>query len=127
MDNISYIDWLKEQLRAKGLRQSEFARLAHVDPAVVSNILTGKRGPGFDTCSAFAQALELPPEIVFEAAGLMKSRGKTKDSYIKEIESIYEKFNKENRRESVEFFRMLLRLQEEQDGINAKQGDLSTK
>ena len=99
MDNIYYINWLKEQLRSKGLRQSEFARMAHVDPAVVSNILTGKRGPGFDTCSAFASALQMPPEIVFEAAGLMKPRDRTRDSYIKEIESIYAKFNQENKRE----------------------------
>jgi transcriptional regulator with XRE-family HTH domain len=127
MANTDYINWLREQMRAKGWRQAELAHAAHVDPAVVSNILTGKRGPGFDTCSAFAAALQLPPEVVFEAAGLLSPRDKTKDAYLAEINSIYEKFDKENKRESLEFFRMLLRLQDEQGGTHAKQGTLPPK
>jgi transcriptional regulator with XRE-family HTH domain len=126
MANTDYISWLKEQLRSKGWRQSEFARAAHVDPAVVSNILTGKRGPGFDTCSAFAQALDIPPEIVFEAAGLMSHKDHARDAYISEINSIYDKFNKQNKREALEFVRMLLRLQEEQS-TNAETGTVSPK
>jgi len=124
MENTDFSVWLKEQMRAKGWRQSEFAHAAHVDPAVVSNIVTGKRGPGLETCNAFARALQIPPEVVLQAAGLLSPRDKSKDAYIGEINSTYEKFDRQNKREALEFFRMLLRLQEQRE-FDAKQDSLS--
>jgi transcriptional regulator with XRE-family HTH domain len=111
-------------MRERNWRQADLARASHLDPAVITNIIRNRRGPGLDTCAAIANALGVSSEIVLQAAGLLTPRDKTKDAYINEINGIYNKFTKENKREGLEFFRMLLRLQEQGD-FNAKQDDLS--
>lgn len=69
MENFS--EWLRKQLKDKRWRQADLARAANLDPAVISNLVNEIRGPGEDTCTAIARALDLPPETVFRAAGLL--------------------------------------------------------
>lgn len=69
MDNFG--DWILERLKEKKWRQADLARAANLDTAVISNLINSKRGPGEDTCKAIARALDLPPETVFRAAGLL--------------------------------------------------------
>jgi transcriptional regulator with XRE-family HTH domain len=127
MDNY-FAEWLRDQLRIKNWRPADLARAAHLDEAVISNILNGKRGPGLKSARSIATALGVSTEVVLAAAGQLEAHGSpTKDAYLAEINSIYEKFDKENKRESLEFFRMLLRLQDEQGGTHAKQGTLPPK
>jgi transcriptional regulator with XRE-family HTH domain len=118
MDNY-FAEWIREQLKAKGWKQADLARAAHIDEAVISNIIRGKRGPGLDSCRAIALALDLSPNVVLEAAGLLKPKdAPSEDAYIHEIINIYEKFNMQNKKELIEFMRMLIRLQEEQEKIS---------
>lgn len=69
MENFS--DWLLAQLTIKKWKQADLARASHLDSAVISNLISGKRGPGEMTCTAIADALGLPTETVFRAAGLL--------------------------------------------------------
>jgi transcriptional regulator with XRE-family HTH domain len=67
----SFGEWLQEELKKRKWRQADLARAAHLDTAVISNLVNNKRGPGEETCKAIAHAFVLPPENVFRAAGLL--------------------------------------------------------
>ncbi len=69
MDNFS--DWIIAELDRRGWKQIDLAKAAHLDRAVISNLVNGRRGPGEDTCTAIAHALGYPPLVVFRAAGLL--------------------------------------------------------
>lgn len=71
MENFS--EWLSNELQTRKLRQADLARSAHLDAAVINNLISGRRGPGEDTCKAIAHAFGLPPEAVFRAAGMLPS------------------------------------------------------
>ena len=127
MDNTdhAFVDWLNGQMRAQRWTQSDLARAAHLDTAVISNILNKKRGPGIKTCTAIARALRISPDIVLQAAGLLYAkRSSEDDAVISEINEIYEKLTNDNQIEALEYFRMKLRVQEERDNNEASSRDV---
>lgn len=68
---ISFSDYLLDELKVKDWSQADLAKKAGVSRAAISDILSGRRSPGVDLCTAIADALDLPPETVFRAAGLL--------------------------------------------------------
>ena len=70
-----------ERLREKNISQSELARMAGISKGTVSNLINGTKGAGQDSLTAVAHALRLPPELVFEKAGILPP--KTEPSSIK--------------------------------------------
>lgn len=69
MDNFS--NWLKKELESRNWKQADLVRETKLDSAVISNLINGKRRSGENTARAIAHALKLPPEFVFEKAGLL--------------------------------------------------------
>lgn len=72
MENFG--DWLLKQLKDRNISQSELARLAGISKGTISNLINGTRGAGQDSLSAIAHALKLPPELVFEKAGILPTK-----------------------------------------------------
>jgi transcriptional regulator with XRE-family HTH domain len=72
MDNFS--EWLKNELESRNWKQADLVREAKLDSAVISNLINGKRKSGESTARAIAHALRLPPDLVFEKAGLLPSK-----------------------------------------------------
>lgn len=72
MDNFS--DWLKKELISRNWKQADLVREANLDSAVISNIINGKRKAGESTAKAIAHALKLPPDLVFEKAGMLPAK-----------------------------------------------------
>lgn len=70
----AFSDWLYSQMQAKGWSQSDLARHAGVTRTAVSDVLSGRRKAGNELCSAIALALQIPPEEVFRAAGILKTK-----------------------------------------------------
>jgi transcriptional regulator with XRE-family HTH domain len=68
MENFG--NWLVERLKEKNISQSELARMAGISKGTISNLVNGTKGAGQDSLTAIAHALRLPPELVFEKAGL---------------------------------------------------------
>lgn len=68
---MKFSDWLLNWLNKKGWNQSELATRAGVTRTAISDVLSGRRNPGTDLCIAIARALNIPPETVFRAAGLL--------------------------------------------------------
>lgn len=70
----TFSDWLYLQMQAKGWSQSDLARHAGVTRTAISDVLSGRRKAGNELCSSIALALQIPPEEVFRAAGILKSK-----------------------------------------------------
>ena len=69
--NIQFSEWLVSVMEEKGWSKSEMARRAHISPAAISDILSGRRDPGLLVCQGIAKALKVPPEEVLRHAGLI--------------------------------------------------------
>jgi transcriptional regulator with XRE-family HTH domain len=66
-----FSEWLLQELKTRGLTQSDLARSAKLGSGTLSNIMSGNRKVGQDTLAKIAFALRIPPEVVFRAAGLL--------------------------------------------------------
>lgn len=64
-------NWLLKELERRGWSQSLLATKAGLSRGTISNIMNGTRGVGEETLNGIARALQLPPETVFRAAGLL--------------------------------------------------------
>lgn len=123
--NNYFVEWVHEQMRERGWGLMDLHRASGLDAGGLSNLLAGKRNPGLKTCKALANAFGVSPDVVFQAAGQLGNKvTEINDAYISEINSTYNRFTAENKREAIEFFRMLIRLQKEQEEINAKQAPI---
>lgn len=73
MENKDFGDWLRDILVEQGITQAELARKSGVSDAHISRIISGYP-PGKDACQKFAEALKMPREVIFRAAGLLLPR-----------------------------------------------------
>lgn len=67
-------DWLKNELENQGISQKQLADMSNITPAQISRIISGTRGAGEQAINAIAHALKLPPDLVFEKAGLLPAK-----------------------------------------------------
>lgn len=74
MFNMTFATWLDKELEKRGWNKSELARRANVGQSSISLIYSEKRNPGVEICLAIAKALDLPPEEVYRAAGLLPKK-----------------------------------------------------
>lgn len=65
--------WLSEHLEERNWTYADLAKQANVGKSTVSMIMSGQRTPGPDFCLAISDALNVPPVIVFQRAGLLPS------------------------------------------------------
>jgi len=63
-------DWLLSELRKKEWDQADLARASGLTTAAISKYIGG-RVPNSEALQKIAHALKLPPELVFEKAGLL--------------------------------------------------------
>ena len=66
-----FATWLENQLVLKEWRPAELASKSGLDPGFVNHLLNRNRNPGPKACNAIAHALDIDPEDVFRAAGLL--------------------------------------------------------
>lgn len=67
----SFGQWLLEELEKRDMNQSDLARASNITTAQISRIISGRRGVGEQALTAIAHALRLPPDMVFEKAGIL--------------------------------------------------------
>ena len=103
----SFSDWLRLQLKNRNWRQADLARAAHLDSAVISNLINERRGPGEDTCRAIARAFHLPPEQVFRAAGILPPSHNDIDE---ELEYLYSLLDESDKARIIDIMRAFIKL-----------------
>jgi transcriptional regulator with XRE-family HTH domain len=65
--------WLQKELGQRGWSQRELARRAGISHAIISEVLSGTKKPGWDFCLAIADPLDRSPIEMFRLAGLLPS------------------------------------------------------
>lgn len=68
-----FTEWLQNEMDKRGWSQSECARAADLNRAVINKLLNGKCKPQPVTLIAIARGFKIPVETVYRAAGLLPS------------------------------------------------------
>jgi len=69
--NLRFSDWLQAEMDKRGWSQSDCARAADLNRAVINKLLNRKSRPQPFTLVAIARAFKIPVETAFRAAGLL--------------------------------------------------------
>lgn len=82
--NHRFKDWLLKEMGNRGWSQSDLARSASLNRAVINKLLNGPTTPRPATLEAIARALKLPVEGVYRMAGLLPEIPEH-DSFVEEV------------------------------------------
>ena len=75
-----FSEWLQAEMDKRGWSQSDLARFADLNRAVINKLLNGKSHPQPPTLEAISRALKIPIEITYRAAGLLPSNPENDDA-----------------------------------------------
>lgn len=70
-NKLDFPNWLQLEMDKRGWSQSDLARAANLNRAVINKILNGRSHPRCSTLQAIARAFWVPVESVYRAAGLL--------------------------------------------------------
>ena len=68
---IYFSEWLQTEMDKRGWSQSDLARTADLNRAVINKLLNGKSNAQPPTLEAISRALKIPLETIYRAAGLL--------------------------------------------------------
>ena len=77
---IVFSEWLQAEMDKRGWSQSDLARYADLNRAVINKLLNGKSHPQPATLEAISRALKIPIEITYRAAGLLPTAPENDDA-----------------------------------------------
>src|SRR5512138_1996605 len=69
--SLRFAEWLQSEMDKHGWSQSDCARAADLNRAVINKLLNGKSKPQPFTLVAIAHAFKIPTEAAYRAAGLL--------------------------------------------------------
>ena len=98
--------FMNEELNKRGWSQRELARRSGLSPTSISEVMSGKRGPGKRFCRAIANALQVPTERIFQEAGIITPPPDT--SLFNELINVAKNLSEENQQKLVEYAQFLL-------------------
>lgn len=70
-ERIYFSEWLQTEMNKRGWSQSDLARAADLNRAVINKLINGKSHPQPATLEAISRALKIPVETTYRAAGLL--------------------------------------------------------
>jgi transcriptional regulator with XRE-family HTH domain len=70
-EKMNFSEWLQIEMDKRGWSQSDLARSAELNRAVINKLLNGKSHPQPATLEAISRGLKMPIEITYRAAGLL--------------------------------------------------------
>lgn len=79
-ESIYFSEWLQTEMNKRGWSQSDLARSADLNRAVINKLLNGKSHPQPTTLEAISRALRMPIEITYRAAGLLPAAPDTDET-----------------------------------------------
>ena len=79
-NRIYFSEWLQIEMNKRGWSQSDLARYADLNRAVINKLLNGKSHPQPPTLEAISRALKIPIEITYRAAGLLPTNPENDDT-----------------------------------------------
>ncbi len=98
-------------MKKRDWSQADLSRISGISPSQISRVLMGERGFGEETLKNIAEALQLPIEIVYRAAGLLPAESED-DILDKTILYLAKPLSRELKEEIVEYIKMQKKLAE---------------
>jgi len=102
-----FISWLDDQLAMRGWSDNELARRAKISHPVLSKARNGVQPVGWSSCVKIAEALDLPPVLVLQRAGLLPPETEMSDEE-KEITFLFSQLPPERQQDVLKMVRALL-------------------
>jgi transcriptional regulator with XRE-family HTH domain len=120
--NLRFADWLQAEMDKRGWSQSDCARAADLNRAVINKLLNRKSRPQPFTLVAIARAFKIPVETAYRAAGLLPPSIDGDDS-MEELIHIFKSIQNPQRRATAIIILKALIAEEE----NERRGDGKAK
>ena len=120
--HLRFSEWLQMELDKRDWSQSDCARSASLNRAVINKLLNGKSKPQPSTLLAIARAFKIPIETAYRAAGLLPASADS-DETIGELLHIFKSIQSPQRKATAIMLLKALVAEEE----NEKRNDGKTK
>jgi transcriptional regulator with XRE-family HTH domain len=75
-----FSEWLQMEMNKRGWSQSDLARSAELNRAVINKLINGKSHPQPTTLGAISRAFKIPIESTYRAAGLLPINANTDET-----------------------------------------------
>jgi transcriptional regulator with XRE-family HTH domain len=112
--NTYFSQWLQAEMDKRGWSQSDCARAADLNRAVINKLLNGRCKPQPATLMAIARAFKIPVEIAYRAAGLLPPNPEF-DETTAELLYIFNSIQNPQRKMTVMTFLKALVIEEENE------------
>jgi transcriptional regulator with XRE-family HTH domain len=109
MEKKAFASWLKGKLEERGMTQADLKRASGITSAQISRLMSGERGMGEKSVLAIARALNLPPDVVFQAAGFLPKETE-QTNLLKAIDHVVAALPAEEQAGVLEYAKMRQRL-----------------
>lgn len=111
---LRFADWLQAEMDKRGWSQSDCARAAELNRAVINKLLNRKSRPQPFTLAAIARAFKIPIESAYRAAGLLPS-GAEMDETAAELMYIFNSLRNPQRKSTAVMLLKALVAEEENE------------
>ena len=125
---MNFKEWLANQMKEREWSQSELAKRANIDPQVISDYVNGEREkPDYSDLIAITSALELTPEIVFQADGLSLSISPADEFALSLLDDVnhLDEIDKQGLKDYVDFLIAKMESEKEEERTGKRKGLLS--
>jgi transcriptional regulator with XRE-family HTH domain len=112
--NASFSHWLQTEMNKRGWSQSDCARAADLNRAVINKLLNGRCSPQPATLMAIARAFKIPVETAYRAAGLLPPNNDIDDTAA-ELMFLFNRIQSPQRRTTAVTLLKALMLEEENE------------
>lgn len=115
--DITFADWLRDELERRGWSQSDLARKAGVHRQVINSYINHRRGkPDEDILRRVARAFGYSPETVFRAAGLLPPKPESSE-LTEKIVHLVNQMDDIDKADVLEYAALLRRRRAERDAV----------
>ena len=114
---LQFAEWLQSEMNRRGWSQSDCARSADLNRAVINKLINGKSRPQPSTLIAISRAFRIPVETAFRAAGLLPPNPDG-DEITSEVIHIFKSIQSPHRRTTAIMLLKALIVEEENEKRN---------
>jgi transcriptional regulator with XRE-family HTH domain len=111
---FSFSEWLQAEMDKRGWSQSDMARAAELNRAVINKLLSGKSHAQPATLEAISRALKIPLETLYRVAGLLPANPDSDDA-VAEAMHIFKSIQNSQRRATAMTLLKALIMEEENE------------
>ena len=100
---MKFGEWLLNELREKEISQSELSRRTGISTGAISDVISGRRNVGPDIARRVAEALRVPVEESYRAAGLLPDvpMDTDQDKWIRRVSKLLEEVKDERDQKTI--------------------------